>query len=160
MKWVLFILGGVIIIALASFRYSVYSEEQQFKQGITYEGLLFVAGGCDGYKNHYGEWPHSLEQLHTFNTDFNNPWTQDAWGRDFIIVPFNSSLGYGDVVSYGRDGRQGGVGLDKDLSVRFPIVANKIWNEEQGIGLKFPGREIDTNWFEENSDIITNHYNK
>ena len=162
MKWSILIVGaiviGLVVLGLVSFRLSVYREEQQFKQGITFKGLLFVAAGCDAYKVHKGKWPNSLEELHTFRTDLNSPWTQDSWGRDFIIVPFSMSSGYGEVISYGRDARPGGTGLDKDLSLRFPLESNKAWNEQEGVGLKFPGRVIDTNWIEENIDAIRKNY--
>jgi Type II secretion system (T2SS), protein G len=158
MKWFISILGVVIVIALMNFRFQVYSEEQQFKAGITYKILLFVADGCDQYKLQNGKWPDSLEKLRGFRAGFNNSDTQDGWGRDLTIVPFNSSLGYGEVVSYGRDGKPGGTGLNKDLSVRFPTAPNKGWNEHAGIGLQLPGRVIDTNWFEENASSLHSYW--
>ena len=76
---------------------------------------MFVATGCDEYKNQKGVWPTSLAQLHTFRVDLNDPWTKDAWGSNVVLIPYSSSLGYGEVVSYGRDGRAGGIGADRDL---------------------------------------------
>ena len=47
-----------------------------------------------------------------------------------MLVPYNQSLGYGQIISYGRDGGPGGTGTDGDLAVRFPTQANAGWRFE------------------------------
>ncbi|MGO9246727.1 MAG: type II secretion system protein GspG [Verrucomicrobiia bacterium] len=119
-------------------RYLGHKEMEEIKPWVTYGGLMYVASGCDKYKAQYGEWPSSLAQLVAARTEFGDPWDKDAWGRDLVLVPFSRSLGYGQVISYGRDGKLGGTGADSDLEVRFPTEANAAWNKEQGVGLKEP----------------------
>ena len=105
-----------------------------------------VASDCDKYKGQHGEWPTNLTQLITFRPELTD-WAKDAWGkgddvwgRYVVLVPFNEKLGYGEIVSYGRDGKSGGTGLDRDLIVRFPSESNADWNKQQGEGLKHPQR--------------------
>jgi hypothetical protein len=99
---------------------------------------MFVASGCDEYQAKYGNFPASLAELHTLREDLSEPWTQDAWERHLIISPYNKSLGYGRIISYGRDGKPGGNDNDKDLEVRFPLTANEEWNRSVGNGLEKP----------------------
>lgn len=99
---------------------------------------MFVASGCDQYRLKYGSYPTSLAELHDLREDLSAPWTQDAWGRDLKISDFDKSRGYGSVISYGRDGKPGGNGNDRDLEVRFPIATNEEWNKNIGNGLKKP----------------------
>jgi hypothetical protein len=118
------------------------------RQYITYTRLIGVASDCDKYKAQYGEWPTNLTQLIAFRPELTD-WAKDAWGkgdnvwdgRYVILVPYDKSLGYGEVVSYGRDGKPGGTDLDSDLMVRFPTEANGDWNKQQGEGLKRPPRQ-------------------
>jgi hypothetical protein len=103
---------------------------EEAKPYLTYNHLMFVAAACDKYKAKYGVFPSSLMPLHAFRADLNDPWTKDAWGRDVIAVPYNESSGFGEILSYGRDGKAGGVGKDGDLEVRFPIEVNAGWNKK------------------------------
>ena len=96
------------------------------------------------YEAQYSVWPSSLEQLRSFRPELVD-WAKDAWGegdnvwgRYVTLITYDKSLGYGEVVSYGRDGKPGGTGLDSDLVVRFPTEANADWNKRQGAGLKQP----------------------
>jgi len=45
--------------------------------------------------------------------------TNDAWRHPLLYRPFDPALGYGTVVSMGRDGKSGGVGEDADIEDRF-----------------------------------------
>lgn len=131
-------------ILFASLRYYGWQQRQEIKPWITYTRLMYAASKCDLYKEQKGVWPDSLAQLRSFRPEFND-WAKDAWGqsdniwgRDFILIPYKESIGYGELVSYGRDGKPGGSGLDRDLIVRFPCDANTNWNEQMGAGLKKP----------------------
>jgi hypothetical protein len=139
MRTVLFILGIIGCLALGLFIWGFIADKQrseEIKPYVTYTRLVFVAEGCDKYYKTNGVWPNSLETLHAFRIDLNDPWTKDAWGRDVILVPYNVSLGYGEILSLGRDGQPGGSGVDRDLVVRFPTEPNAVWNNQQGEGLK------------------------
>jgi hypothetical protein len=71
-----------------------------------------------------GRWPNSLGELesNSMKTVFIVPpaRSKDPWGNSFIYVPFNSATGFGRVISFGRDGKPGGIGLDADIERRFP----------------------------------------
>src|SRR5664280_1911180 len=41
--------------------------------------------------------------------------TNDGWKHPFVYYPFDANLGYGRVVSLGRDGKIGGEGLNRDI---------------------------------------------
>jgi Type II secretion system (T2SS), protein G len=141
-RWLIFIICGIPIILIAGLWLfgviAVRQQSQEIKPWITYRRLLYVALGCDEYKKRNGAWPNSLAQLHSFRTDLNDPWTKDAWGRDVVLIPYNEHLGYGEIISYGRDGKPGGTDADRNLQVRFPTESNSEWNEQQGVGLKQP----------------------
>lgn len=113
------------------------NELKEIKPYLTYTRLLGVARDCDGYRGRFGTWPKSLSELRALYPDLNE-WAVDMWGRDVIFVPFNEKVGYGQVISYGQDGKSGGKGEDQDCEVRFPVQNNKSWNDEVGSKLKKP----------------------
>jgi hypothetical protein len=116
------------------------NELKKLEPWRTYSTAMYVASrGCGDYDEQHGVWPDSLDQLRAFRGDINER-CKDAWGRNFLFVPYNKSLGYGEIISYGRDAKPGGNGLDRDIVIRFPIDANATWNEQQGEGLKKPQR--------------------
>jgi hypothetical protein len=87
--------------------------------------LWSLVTAARSYYIEYQQWPKSLSDL----TD--NPkkmpfidWAsgeenKGGWGHPVIYVPFDESVGYGSVISYGRDGKLGGRGTDEDIEVRF-----------------------------------------
>lgn len=111
------------------------------KQYVTYTILKYDAKACDEFKDRFGKWPNSLAQLQSSQIKLNDPGTNDAWGREIVFVPYNESIGYGEVISYGHDGKPGGTGVDRDLVIRYPTEANAVWNKQQGEGLKRPPRQ-------------------
>ena len=76
-----------------------------------------------------GRWPSSLHELETNFTslvfianakvivDTNHT---DPWSRPYIFVPYNSATGFGRILTLGRDGKPGGIGVDADIERRFP----------------------------------------
>jgi hypothetical protein len=144
------LLAGVAVFLIGCWLYigiTVGRASYAGRQYITYTRLMGVSSDCDKYKAQYGKWPTNLTQLIGFRPELTD-WAKDAWGkgdnvwgRYVILIPYNESLGYGEVVSYGRDGKPGGTGLDRDLIVRFPSEANAAWNKQQGEGLKRPPRQ-------------------
>ena len=72
-----------------------------------------------------GRWPTSAVELLSNSTGvvfIHRPSAAagDAWGRQIIYEPYDTGVGYGRVISYGRDGKLGGVGADADIEQRFP----------------------------------------
>ena len=79
---------------------------------------------CDVYLAEFGEPPASLDDLvHNRENIVLMEWGKsgpnDAWGNPIRFKPYDASLGYGSVLSYGCDGRPGGKGEDADIEVRF-----------------------------------------
>lgn len=135
---VLGILFG-IVICLFVYAQAIHQRElQRVKPYVTYTRLVYLAEGCDRYKAQSGVWPRSLEQLQSGRPELVDPWDKDAWGRKILVVPYNESTGYGEIISYGRDGKSGGSGDDRDLVIRFPCQSNANWNEAMGNGLYKP----------------------
>jgi hypothetical protein len=139
---IVFLICGIIaalVVGLRFFGWCVTRKQlEDIKPWVSYGRLMYVASRCDLYKAQYGTWPGSLAQLLAGRPELGDPWDKDGWGRHFVLAQYNKSLGYGEVISYGRDGKPGGIGADRDLEVRFPTEANAAWNKEQGVGLKEP----------------------
>lgn len=68
-----------------------------------------------------GRWAESLDELMqqlalgTNGVEFGT----DRWHQSPVYVPYDTSRGYGTVISYGKDGKPGGKGEDADIEVRF-----------------------------------------
>ena len=93
---------------------------------------MYSALLCDQHNEQYGTWPTSLDQVTPY------PWNEDGWGREIILIPYSESLGYGEVISYGRDGKPGGTELNRDIVIRYPLGKNEAWNAGQTNGLPNP----------------------
>jgi hypothetical protein len=55
----------------------------------------------------------------------------DAYENMVILVNYNEGAGYGELISYGKDGKPGGESkYDRDVIVHFPIddKTNEQWN--------------------------------
>lgn len=113
-------------------------EKEEAKPYLTYCCLMNLAEGCDRYKTETGTWPSTLAQLLAVRPELVSPWSTDAWGRVAIFTPYKESSGFGEIISYGRDGKVGGTGLDRDIEVRFPAEWNTNWNGRVGASLQEP----------------------
>jgi Type II secretion system (T2SS), protein G len=143
-KRLTFTVGGVLMLVIAGLflwgRINSTKELKSLEPWVTYSTAMYVASrGCGDYEQQYRVWPDSLDKLRAFRGDINER-CKDAWGRNFVFIPYNKSLGYGEIISYGRDEKPGGTGLDGDIVIRFPTDANAAWNKEQGEELKGPQR--------------------
>jgi hypothetical protein len=138
----LFIIGGILTLAILGLLLWIQiADKKQLndsKPWVTYSRLMYcVSHGCNEYKKRYGSWPNSLDRLRAFGEDLNERST-DMWGHDFILVPYNESLGYGRILSYGADGKPGGELDNRDIEVRFPSELNETWNTTMGLQFKRP----------------------
>jgi hypothetical protein len=125
-------------------------ERQQQKPWVTCSSLLYLASrGCGDFKKQHGTWPATLDELRKFRGDVNEA-SVDAWDHDVKFTAFDPVRGYGELFSYGQDGKPGGVGADSDLVIRFPVLANRDWNRQQALSMGLPrGLGGDTNWYEQ-----------
>jgi hypothetical protein len=149
---ILSICGMPVILIIGLFVWARISggiEQQEIKPWQTYGDLLYVASRCDVYRQQSGKWPDSRAQLLVSRPELAAPWDKDAWGHDWVLVPYSESVGYGEIISYGRDGKPGGTGLDRDLVARYPLPKYAAWNRQESADLKLPRRlQSDTNWFD------------
>jgi hypothetical protein len=141
MRPVIVICAGIFALGVGAVLWlniSRHKEVQEVKPYLTYTRLMGAARDCDEYWSQHQSWPSSIAQLRAFRPDLNE-WAVDMWGRDFVLVPFSVSTGYGQIISYGRDGKPGGsTEADRDIEVRFPTRVNTNWNAKVGQSLKKP----------------------
>lgn len=110
-------------------------QPELFKPYISYVKLINLATACDDYKRKYGTWPGNIKELAMLRPDLEEA-SIDAYGNQVVLVPVDPRTGYGELISYGHDGKPGGTDVDKDIIIKFPIDANADWNKQQGAGLK------------------------
>ena len=143
---ILLVIGGVVVTLFTGLlvcgRLSAAKHRELIRPFITQRGLLYVATRCDDYREQYGAWPSSIEQLRAFKLDLPHV-SIDAWNHDFVFVPYDEAVGYGRLISYGADGQLGGTSqADRDLEVRFPLKENAVWNDQMRKQVKWPKRRF------------------
>jgi len=136
------VFGILIITFIITFLWHLNEQKEAFKPYISYTGLVNLANGCDDYKKQYGMWPDKIEQLRQLRPDLGASAT-DAYNNSVVLVPYNEAIGYGELISYGRDGKPGGDNkFDQDIVIRFPpeMEANTNWNTQVGARFKNPAK--------------------
>ena len=104
----------------------------------TYQVLQYLAVGCEDYEKSHGTWPLSLEQLRLFRPDLDEAAT-NSYTRKITLVRYNPSLGYGALIGFAHDAREGGKRLlDRPIEIRFPSAANAEWNKHEGESRRAP----------------------
>jgi len=91
---------------------------------VTQALLQNITAACNQYITFYGEPPASLSDLTRNRSNivfiiWPKTGTNDGWGNPIHLTPYDASLGHGRIISYGRDGRPGGSGIDADVEVSF-----------------------------------------
>ena len=87
--------------------------------------LLNLGAAASEAQRFQGAWPASIEQLVAHPDPSGNMAvflkddTNDAWGNPIIFEPFDSKRGYGRIISYGADGKPGGVGSSADIVLHY-----------------------------------------
>ena len=84
-----------------------------------------IADGSVAFQAECGYWPRNQQDLLKNERRIafvvlrkGSEWT-DPWGHPILYVPYDQERGYGYVLSYGRDGKPGGVALNGDIEMRF-----------------------------------------
>lgn len=86
--------------------------------------LLSVVMASREFKMDFGVWPSALRDL-TNNVkgrvfiDWGSRGPVDPWGHKITYMPFNQDAGCGLVVSWGADGKPGGLKQDRDRVMTF-----------------------------------------
>lgn len=121
-----------IIWGLGGTFYGIYQHERSYKPLFSYWHMVNLAKTFDEFQAQTGNWPTNLNQIKEFQPDWSTNMV-DSYQRPFILVPFDKSKGYGELISYGRDGEPGGENkFDRDIFIRFPTYeeTNYQWNEQ------------------------------
>lgn len=129
-KTVIVCIASIVVLCMLFVANMIYINRAP-ELTYTYVALNGVVLACSNYFQIYGEWPTSIQD---FEIDSHrNPKhdvfltyartsllaRSDGWLHPLVFKQYDPSLGYGSVISYGRDGRIGGTGLDADIEVRF-----------------------------------------
>ena len=138
---VFLVVCAIPCVLVLAFLWHLEELKEASKPYMSYTGLVYLANGCDEYKRQYGVFPEKIEQLRRFRPDMVAS-TVDAYGHSVVLVPYNESIGYGELISYGRDGKPGGDNqFDRDIVIRFPLDTgtNAQWNKQ--VAEQFKSRE-------------------
>jgi hypothetical protein len=123
-KITLAILGCVVVVILIQPIPHCIIDRNAVASASTRAELESIACASKAYFRIYGHWPLTLSAL-TNNpqqvvfVEFQTPEVADGWGRSVLYRPYDVTLGYGSVMSLGKDGKRGGTGHDKDLEAQF-----------------------------------------
>jgi hypothetical protein len=117
---------AAIILALLVVAFLVFDARMRPRAAAARTQLVLqsAAMACAQFSTYYGHSPASLADLdHNRSNIVFIAWgrsgTNDGWGRPIHYRPFDATTGHGSLVSYGRDGRPGGTGLDADIEAPF-----------------------------------------
>jgi general secretion pathway protein G len=99
---------------------------EQAKPKIARQQIEMLGTALDTYKLDVGTYPESLNLLIETGEDEMSKWDgpylkkkvipKDPWNNDYVYkYPGESSYDY-DLISYGKDGEEGGEGLNRDIN--------------------------------------------
>jgi hypothetical protein len=134
------IIGIYASVSVFCILWNLHGGEQRVKPYSSYTRLVNLGYGFDDYKKQKGGWPADIIQLVNVRPDLGND-TNDAYGHAVILIPYSEKTGYGELISYGRDGKPGGDNkFDHDIEIRFPTETetNAQWNAQ--VRERFKGR--------------------
>jgi hypothetical protein len=144
----LYVVAGiamVVFLLLMTLMISVDRIRERSNPFYTYYSMVGIAEACEEYKSDYGKWPTNITQL---DFKFGGSPAKDAWGNNIIFVPYAGALDYGQLISYGRDGKPGGSGLNRDWVLRFPMKENYAWDKRQATEATDFRGWTNYNWFD------------
>lgn len=131
------ILCGVIALVVATVAALYVQDRKELADAIEkdrmyidYSTVNFLGGAATEYFRMNGSYPETLAGLLGVRSDLAERGI-DSYGRDLGFVAYSPEKGFGELVAYGRDGSPGGVALDQDLVIRFPLEPNAEWNQKQ-----------------------------
>jgi hypothetical protein len=127
------VLAGLFVsLSVFHILWSLHARDKRVMPYASYTRLVNLASGFDDYKKQNGVWPADIIQLVNVRPDLGND-TNDAYGHAVILIPYSEKAGYGELISYGRDGKPGGDNkFDRDIEIRFPTETetNAQWNKQ------------------------------
>ena len=136
---------GISALMLIWIMNSIDHVGEPAKPFYTYYFMVDIAKVCEEYKSYIGDWPRSMSQM---KYKFGSGPARDAWNNEIIFVPYDEKMGYGELISFGRDGVPGGDGLDRDWVLRFPIKENYDWDKMQATDATNIRGSTNCDWFD------------
>ncbi len=114
----------VLVLILAAFSSIIVLKANSVNspESVTSASMHMIKRRILKYVNIYNALPEGLSDLPTIG-GFSNC-IRDGWGREIIFEIDYDDLAYGDLVSlisYGKDGIEGGDGKDVDIVGIFPV---------------------------------------
>ena len=98
---------------------------EQAKPKIARQQIELLGTALDTYKLDVGDYPENLNQLIETGEEEMSKWDgpylkkrvipKDPWGREYAYK-YPGEQSYYDLSSYGKDGEEGGEGLDRDIN--------------------------------------------
>lgn len=111
-----------ILVALVIFGISLKTAWRQSSHSIgwidqltTEQKLQEIAVAVAAYQQAWNACPESFEQLQSVGREF---YPLDGWNHPFVFSKEGTNC---VVISYGRDGKPGGIGIDCDLTTLRPL---------------------------------------
>lgn len=125
-KIALGLIGAVVVTAIIVLPITYEKDGKGYVRVKTQTELYAIVCASQAYFAEYGSWPTSLTNMmsggNARNLIFIEPDSLgnfDGWRRPLLYRPHDAKLGYGSVLSLGRDGKPGGTRDDADIEVRF-----------------------------------------
>jgi hypothetical protein len=119
--WGVAILLSVLLLLFMVAEFRLRPRAQSMRTQLLLDS---ISAASSQFKAHMNRWPSSASELVSNSAAIAfvyppRPW-RDAWDRTIVYEPFTTNSGFGRAMSYGRDGKPGGLGLDADIEVKFP----------------------------------------
>ena len=115
---------GILVIGLALPAFFLPRGGHGHQVVKTKNRLSEVAMAAQSYRMQYGEWPmgfsdftNNPHNLHFF--DLRHDGIRDGWHNPISLQISNPTADVGVVISFGRDGKPGGRGKNRDILIRF-----------------------------------------
>jgi len=99
---------------------------EQAKPKIARQQIELLGTALDTYKLDVGKYPEGLNLLIETGEEEMSKWDgpylrkkvipKDPWGNEYVYKYPGENGTYYDLISYGKDGDEGGEGLDKDIN--------------------------------------------
>jgi hypothetical protein len=149
-KITLALIGAVVLAAIVVQPIFHRKDGPGFAAARTHAELRAIANASRAYFEEYGTWPTSFGDL-TINPKKiifveSAPFSVvDGWNRPVVYQPYDAKLGYGSVLSLGKDGKPGRQGLRRRYGSplrpdqrrhfgrhRTPLIVRGVRFEAQG----------------------------
>lgn len=105
---ILGLLAGIAVYSYA--RYLDKAKQQKARSDIS-----TFAGAIDSFYGEKGRYPDNQEGLKALAPEYIKSLTIDPWGHPYQYVQPGRASAF-DIISYGADGREGGSGVDMDIT--------------------------------------------